>query len=67
MTDKPIPVLEPTTAEIVSQLRAKEEAQQLARVAAAGWSSPQEQRHRYLEAFEQQWTICLSVTDTMSS
>jgi hypothetical protein len=62
MTDKPIPVLEPATAEIVSQLRAKEEAQQMARVAAAGWSSPQQQRHRDLETFEQQWTICLSVT-----
>jgi hypothetical protein len=55
MTDNPIPVLEPTTAEIVSQLRAKEEAQQMARVAAAGWSSSQERQHRDLESFERQW------------
>jgi hypothetical protein len=57
MNEKPIPVLEPTTAEIVSQLRAKEEAQQMAHVAAAGWSSSQERQHRDLEAFERQWGL----------
>jgi hypothetical protein len=45
MTKKPIPVLEPTTAEIVSRLLAKEEAQQMARGGNAGFgSSSQEQQ-----------------------
>jgi hypothetical protein len=47
MTERPIPVLEPTAREIVSRLQVKEEAQKLARVAAAGFgSSPQERRDR---------------------
>jgi hypothetical protein len=42
MTDRPLPVIESTAREIVSRLRANEEAQQMARVAAASWSSTQE-------------------------
>jgi hypothetical protein len=54
MTEKPI--LEMTTAEVKAQFQAKEEAQPMARVAAAGFgSSSQERRVRDLAAFERQW------------
>jgi hypothetical protein len=44
MTDKPIPVLEPTAREVVFRLQARDEAQRMARVAAGGFGTSSQDR-----------------------